>query len=94
MNPEISNPEHEQAAKLAEMKAMHEQVCLDLDEYEKLVYFSQNIKAQYPDHDDYRTWHVISGSGIIQSCSHFDFPGDDSVEKHLRELTEENNRPG
>ncbi|HCR81766.1 MAG TPA: hypothetical protein DIV47_04845 [Candidatus Pacebacteria bacterium] len=59
--------------------------------HEKVLSFTSAIKEQYPDYSKYQLWHLVIGSTIddadkITKITHFDFPGDLSVEQFIKSL--------
>lgn len=71
-------------AELAEKKAL---VYGDMEKYEMLVEFASGLKARYPDFLDYDMFHFLAGSTPMpdRMPTKIDFPGEDSVEKFLRD---------
>ena len=44
------------------------------------------LKKKYPNYTEYEMYHVLSGSTPPIPSQFFDFPGDDSLEKFIRNL--------
>jgi len=59
-----------------------------IDAHEKVFEYTDEIKKKYPDYSKYRLWHLVIFSTIGKSMeiTHFDFPGDDSVERFIKSL--------
>lgn len=54
--------------------------------YEKLVEFGQGLRKRYSDAESYELFHFLIGSSYDkEDVPNFDFTGDDSIEKFLRE---------
>ena len=65
--------------------------------YEMVLRKDKELKDKYPDYYTYRLYHLLIGSSVEPIISNpennsplptenFDFPGDDSIEKFIREL--------
>jgi len=56
--------------------------------YGKIIRFGQELRAKYPDCEDYALFHVLIGStppeGFVAKM--FDFPGDDSIANLIESL--------
>jgi hypothetical protein len=48
-----------------------------------------DLQSKYPDSGQYLMAYVIAQGTPPNSCSKFDFPGDDSIEKFIEELEKE-----
>ena len=55
---------------------------------DKMIRFSKYLKNKYDDYDNYALYYVLN-SPIYKKCNHFDFPDDDSIEKYIERLGEE-----
>lgn len=42
---------------------------------------AKNLQKKYPEYGKYVMYHLLIGSTAPSSCTEFDFPGEDSVEK-------------
>lgn len=57
---------------------------IDFEKYEELVGFLKGLGKRYPDARSYLAFHIASGSTPREgSIEHFDFEGEDSIEKFL-----------
>ncbi len=72
-------------AELAEKKSL---VYKDMEKYELLVEFANQLKVKYPDYLDYDLFHFLVGSTPVpdKMPTKFDFPGEDSIEFFLRSI--------
>lgn len=56
-----------------------------LETYDKISEFGEKLLEKYPDARSYLLFHLLIGSTPPYDLSLFDFPGDDSVEKFIKE---------
>ena len=62
----------------------------ELDDYDKMVAFSEDIARRYADATEYLIFHQLVGSSPpVADLHRGDFEGDDSVEKFLSALVED-----
>lgn len=54
--------------------------------FSKVYEFGKELQLKHSDCLDYLAYHILIGSTPMKECSHFDFEGDDSVEKFLNSL--------
>lgn len=56
--------------------------------HQRMLDFTNIIRGKYSDYSKYRLWHLLIGStiGDASKITHFDFPGDLSVEKFIKSL--------
>ncbi|TSC70367.1 MAG: hypothetical protein CEO12_391 [Parcubacteria group bacterium Gr01-1014_46] len=52
--------------------------------YERMLEFVGRVESKYPDCRSYELFHLLIGSTPLNPTK-FDFPGEDSIEKFLRE---------
>lgn len=53
--------------------------------------FAKSLEARHPDARNYRLFHLlIDSTPSPGTITHFDFPGDDSIEKFIREYKDSN----
>ena len=54
---------------------------------DKLIKYIKDIRIKYPDYEKYVVYHVLVGSTLPDGVTIIedDFPGDDSVEKFLKD---------
>jgi hypothetical protein len=55
---------------------------------EKVVTFTDKLKKKYPDFVSYRLYHmlVLSTPKLGVAFTHFDFPGEDSIQNFIEQL--------
>lgn len=55
---------------------------------EDVAAFADRLKKKYPDYDSYQLFHVLSLSSQLEGVAfaHFDFPGEDSVQRFIEML--------
>lgn len=51
----------------------------------KLGDFGEHLREKYENFSEFRLYHILAGSTITKKPAFFDFPGEDSVEKFIRE---------
>ena len=50
--------------------------------HERVLDKTKELRAKYPDYNDYRLYHFLIGSTVYDRAK-FDFPGEDSVQKFI-----------
>ncbi len=54
-----------------------------------VIGFVANLREKYQDYEDYTLYHSLTGTICSKKgCSKYDFPGEDSVEKFIENLSE------
>ncbi|MCX6701674.1 MAG: hypothetical protein NTX96_00570 [Candidatus Zambryskibacteria bacterium] len=53
---------------------------------DEIVKKVKGLRKKYPDWQNYRVYHLLVGSDLLEPTKYFDFPGDDSIEKFIRSL--------
>ncbi|OGF25510.1 hypothetical protein A2331_01430 [Candidatus Falkowbacteria bacterium RIFOXYB2_FULL_34_18] len=51
----------------------------------QIIKISNHYKTDYPDFNDYQMYHILVGSTSCDGYPKYDFPGDDSIEKIIKE---------
>jgi hypothetical protein len=79
-----NSPDEEK--KIKELELLADKVFDKIENWDdsEVYIFLTKLQEKYPDHADYRLYHLLDSSSLFKSCSKFDFPGDDSIEKFLR----------
>lgn len=73
---------------IRELKDMVLEASADADvigKYNKIVDFADHLLQKYPDARSHQLFHVLIGSTTPNPLAQFDFPGDDSIEKFIKE---------
>lgn len=83
-----NNPEEEKRVK--ELELLADKVFEKIEKWDdsEVYVFLKKLEKKYPDHTNYRLYHLLDSSTLFKNCPKFDFPGDDSVEKFLRSHAE------
>ncbi len=76
----------EDKEKISSLKEILMRASNTSEEVVKINDFGHFLKDKYPNCLDYRLYHLIIGSTPWKECLSYDFEGEDSVEKFLREL--------
>lgn len=56
-----------------------------LEKFDRLAEFGQYLQSKYPNPTQYALFHILTGSTLMREAPFFDFPGEDSIEKFIKE---------
>lgn len=87
MNKNIENSEqNNRERKMDELRMLMRSIPEDdlVAASDKIFDYAANIRKTYPNANDYALYHLVIGSTVEQK-PFFDFPGNDSVEKFIKE---------